>query len=309
MMAQSSIMCRMTPSPARPISFACAGALLAGCALPGWAQDSSQDTPAAPAQPAEAAPAAESSAATPTHFVAGLLVSSGPKYVGGEGRSTSLSPAWAIEHGRFRLSTARGSAIMGHGLTAVDIGSGVSAALIDEDRWRLRASLLVDNGRDESDGPRLVGLPKVRSTLRARLGLGYAITQRWGLGLSVAQDILGRSGGAQWSASTGYTMQVTQQTSLNFGVGASWGDKTYMRTHYSVPAEAAPRSPLPAFAADAGLYSIDAGIDAMTALSRSWVLFGGLHLAQLQGDARRSPITVRPTSFSASIGLAYRCCR
>ena len=26
-------------------------------------------------------------------------------------------------------------------------------------------------------------------------------------------------------------------------------------------------------------------------------------------DARRSPLTVRPTSFSASLGLAYRCCR
>ncbi len=198
---------------------------------------------------------------------------------------------------------------MGHGLAAVDIGSGVSAALIDQDRWRLRASLLVDNGRDEGDGPRLVGLPKVRSTLRARLGLGYAITQRWGLGLSVAQDILDRAGGAQWSASMGYTMPVTQQTSLNFGVGAGWGDKTFMRTHYGVPASAAPRSPLPTFAPDAGFYSIDAGIDAMTALHHSWVLFGGLHVAQLQGDARRSPITVRPTSFSASIGLAYRCCR
>ncbi|MDF1480730.1 MipA/OmpV family protein [Extensimonas sp. H3M7-6] len=299
----------MTPSPARPISFACAGALLAVSTLPAWAQESPQDTPAAPAKPAEAAPTDATSSATPTHFVAGLLVSSGPKYAGGEGRSTSLRPAWAIEHGRFRLSTARGSAIMGHGLATVDIGSGVSAALIDEDRWRLRASLLVDNGRDEGDGPRLVGLPKVRATLRARLGLGYAITPRWGLGLSVAQDILGRSGGSQWSASMGYTMHITQQTSLNLGVGASWGDQTYMRTHYSVPASAAPRSPLPAFAADAGLYSIDAGMDAMTALTRSWVLFGGLHVAQLQGDARRSPITVRPTSFSASIGLAYRCCR
>lgn len=300
---------RMTPSPVRQIAFACTGALLAGCALPAWAQEGPQDALAAPAPPAEAAPAAARSSATPTHFVAGLLVSSSPKYAGGEGRSTSLRPAWAIEHGRFRLSTARGSAIMGHGLAAVDIGSGVSAALIDQDRWRLRASLLVDNGRDEGDGPRLVGLPKVRSTLRARLGLGYAITQRWGLGLSVAQDILDRAGGAQWSASMGYTMPVTQQTSLNFGVGAGWGDKTFMRTHYGVPASAAPRSPLPTFAPDAGFYSIDAGIDAMTALHHSWVLFGGLHVAQLQGDARRSPITVRPTSFSASIGLAYRCCR
>jgi len=29
----------------------------------------------------------------------------------------------------------------------------------------------------------------------------------------------------------------------------------------------------------------------------------------LQGDARRSPLTVKPLGYSASVGLAYRCCR
>lgn len=266
-----------------------------------------------PEQPEPDIPAAEpaepAKSATPTHYVAGLLVTSGPRYAGGNGRSIGLRPAWAIEHGRFRLSTARGSALMGHGLKAVEIASGVSAALIDRDRFSLRAALVVDNGRNAGDGPLLVGLPRVRSTLRARMSAGYTITQRWGVGMSVAQDVLNRQGGAQLSASMGYTMPITQQTTLNFGVGASWGDKTYMRTHFGVPASAAGTSILPPFEPGAGLHSVDAGVDVMRAINRSWVMLGGLHVAQLQGDARRSPITLRPTTLSMSIGLAYRCCR
>jgi outer membrane scaffolding protein for murein synthesis (MipA/OmpV family) len=31
--------------------------------------------------------------------------------------------------------------------------------------------------------------------------------------------------------------------------------------------------------------------------------------SQLRGDARRSPLAVKPDSYSVSLGLAYRCCR
>jgi outer membrane scaffolding protein for murein synthesis (MipA/OmpV family) len=47
----------------------------------------------------------------------------------------------------------------------------------------------------------------------------------------------------------------------------------------------------------------------MTALNRHWVVWGGVGVSQVQGDARRSPLTVRPTGYSVSLGLAYRCCR
>jgi outer membrane scaffolding protein for murein synthesis (MipA/OmpV family) len=47
----------------------------------------------------------------------------------------------------------------------------------------------------------------------------------------------------------------------------------------------------------------------MSALSRHWVILGAARVSQLQGDARRSPLTVEPTGYSVSVGLAYRCCR
>lgn len=240
------------------------------------------------------------------NYALGALVSSSPDYAGGDGRKNSLRPAWAVEYGRFRLSTSRGSAFMGHGLGPRDSG-GASATLAQSDRFNLSASLRVDNGRDGSDAPILVGLPSVRSTLRARVSAGYAITSRWSVGAGLSQDILGRDGGAQLSTNIGYVWPVTEQTKVSFGAGASFADHTYLRGHFGVPAGGV--GALPGFDPGAGLYSVDAGVEVMTALSRHWVVLGAARVSQLQGDARRSPLTVRPTGYSVSVGLAYRCCK
>ena len=240
------------------------------------------------------------------NYVLGAIVSSSPDYAGGAERSYGLRPAWALEYGRFRLSSSRGNALMGHGLTAQS-ESGASAMLAQSERFSLRASLRIDQGDDGSDSPRRRGLPEVRSTLRARLSTGYALTPRWSVGAGVSQDILGRDGGALMSLNLGYSFPYSQQTRVSFGVGAGFADRQYLRSHFGVPAGSA--SPLPAFDPKAGLYSVDAGVDVMVALSRHWVAVGGVSVSQLQGDARRSPLTVKPLGYSASVGLAYRCCR
>lgn len=260
-----------------------------------------------------AAPGSTNDAAAPpksrVNYVLGAIVGSSPDYAGGAERSYSLRPAWAVEYGRFRLSSSRGSALMGHGLAARS-DSGASATLAESDRFSLRASLRIDQGDDGADSPRRRGLPDVRSTLRARLSTGYALTPRWSIGAGVSQDILGRDGGAQISLNMGYSFPYSERTRVSFGVGAGFADRQYLRTHFGVPASAAgATSPLPAFDPKAGLYSVDAGVDVMVALSRHWVALGGVRVSQLQGDARRSPLTVEPVGYSASVGLAYRCCR
>jgi len=274
--------------------FSCGAAAL-GC-LGAWPAAHAAETPAEGEEPAEAR----------VHYALGALVSSSPDYAGGDGRKNSLRPAWAVEYGRFRLSTSRGSAFMSHGLAPRDVG-GASATLAKGDQFDLNASLRIDKGRDASDAPILAGLPSVRSTLRARLSSGYAITPRWSIGAGISQDILGRDGGAQISTSVGYTWPLTEQTKVVFGAGASFGDRKYLRGHYGVPAGSA--SPLPVFEPAAGLYSVDAGVEVMSALSRHWVVLGAARVSQLKGDARRSPLTVEPTGYSVSLGLAYRCCR
>ena len=92
-------------------------------------------------------------------------------------------------------------------------------------------------------------------------------------------------------------------------MGASLGDATFMRSQFGV-ADVAPGqgSALAPFTPGGGLYSVDAGMGVMTALSRRWVAFGAITVSQLRGDARRSPLTVKPGGYSATAGIAYRCC-
>ena len=57
------------------------------------------------------------------------------------------------------------------------------------------------------------------------------------------------------------------------------------------------------------MHSTHLGLEVKTLVSDRWVLFGGVGYQQLRGDARRSPLAVKPDSYNVSIGLAYRCCR
>jgi outer membrane protein len=256
-------------------------------------------------------PAGERAASTPEgspaafNYALGLLVTNGPDYAGGDGRKSGLSPAWAIEHGRFRVSSGRGSAFLGHGLRPDE--PGASAILARSDRFNLSASLRMDRGRDDADAPILTGLPPVRSTLRGRLSMGYALTPRWILGAGLSQDLLGRGGGAQLSTSLGYTWPLTPETRVFFSAGGSFADRTYLRSHFGVPAGGV--GALPAFAPGAGWYSVDGGVEVMSSLNRHWVVLAAVRASQLRGDARLSPLTVAPSGYSVSLGLAYRCCR
>lgn len=266
---------------------------------------------AVPLQPLQSTPegAQGSEAPEPSQFNYALGVAYGlsPSYAGSDERKARLRPVLALQYGRFRLSSSRGNSVLRHGLDTR--GAGASATLVERDRLNISASLRIDNGRSASDAVLLQGLPEVRSTLRGRVSMGYALTDRWSFSAGLSQDLLGRSGGADLHTGVQYAFDLTPQTRVNFGVGAALGDATFMRTQFGVPDSAASQgSTLAPFAPGGGLYSVDAGMGVMTALNRRWVAFGGVTVSQLRGDARRSPLTVRANTYSATAGIAYRCC-
>ena len=266
---------------------------------------------AAPSPPLPSAPESvqgvEAPEPSPFNYVLGMAYGLSPSYAGSDERKARLRPVLALQYGRFRLSSSRGSSVLRHGLDARS--SGASATLVERDRLNISASLRIDNGRSASEAVLLQGLPEVRSTLRGRLSMGYALTDRWSLSAGLSQDLLGRAGGAQLNTGLQYAFDLTPQTRVNFGVGAALGDGMFMRTQFGVPQSAASQgSALAPFTPGGGLFSVDAGMGVMTALNRRWVAFGSISASQLRGDARRSPLTVRPNTYSATAGVAYRCC-
>ena len=288
------------PLIARPTSACVAGCVAAwlagGLLLPLSA--AAQTTPAA------AADAAEPVAGSGLTYALGLAVIDAPTYAGGAGRELKLRPLWSVRYGRFRVSGARSSGLLGPITT--ERHSGASADLVDNDRWKLNLGLRFDNGRQPGDDPALAGLPEIRSTLRGRLNAGLNLGGGLSTSLAYSADLLGRDGGGEVAWGLGYGWAPWPAAKASVGVGATWADQRHMRTYFGIAPDVAQRTGRPAYAAGAGLLELHAAALLQVPLGSRWTLAGGLSLSQLQGDAAASPLTYKSSGATASLALAWR---
>jgi outer membrane scaffolding protein for murein synthesis (MipA/OmpV family) len=244
--------------------------------------------------------------ATQSRYVIGASGTSAAEYQGSNNRDFKLRPLWAYQYGRFRISTSRASGVLGF---ATDTPlPGASAEVLSTDTWRVGGALRFDSGRKASDSPYLAGMPDVERTLRGRIYASYALTKSWGIGGNVSQDLLGRNGGALASMDIGFRHWLTPRTEWTTGGGLSFGDARNMQTYFGVTDADAVKTGLPAFSPGAGLKDVHAGIGLTTALTKRWIVFANVGGSKLLGDAAASPLTKEPSSFSATAGVAYRCC-
>lgn len=238
----------------------------------------------------------------------GASVINGPSYAGSAERSTGVRPVVGLEIGRFTLSSGGGGSLLDFDLDARD--SGLTARLFQLDNFRLSGGLRLDGGRKGADDPILRGLPDVERTLRGRLSAIYDFNKQASLRSTLSQDLLDKQGGATLQTSARYEFLISQRTEIGLAAGFTLADSTYMRSYMGVPTSAAGvTTALPAYRPGAGMHSTHLGLEVKTLVSDRWVLFGGVGYQQLRGDARRSPLAVKPDSYNVSIGLAYRCCR
>lgn len=238
----------------------------------------------------------------------GLSLNNGPVYPGSASRSTGVRPVIGLEIGRFTLSSGGGGSLLDFDLDARD--SGLTARLLQWEHFRLSAGLRLDGGRKAGDDPMLRGLPDIQRTLRGRLGAVYEFPGPLSLRANLSQDLLGHQGGATLQTALRYEHQLSPSTEIGLAAGFSMADATYLRSYLGVPASAAGSStPLPAYQPGGGMLSTEVALEIKTAIAERWVLTGGVGYQQLRGDARRSPLAVKPDNYTVSIGLAYRCCR
>lgn len=215
-----------------------------------------------------------------------------------------LRPMLAFQLGRVRVSTGGASGLLGLGRRPVD--SGVSAALVQNDRWSVSTALRLQRGRSSGDDPLLQGLPDVPNTVIGRLSVNYALHPRWSVGASAAQDLLGHQIGMRFNTQLRYRHPVSERTYWEAGLGASAGNHTYMRTHFGIDNANAVRTGRAAYVPSSGLESVSLGWTITRVINRHWVAFAGLSASQLQGQAARSPVVSDRTSYGASAGIAYR---
>lgn len=243
---------------------------------------------------------------TERDYLLGAAVSSSEPTLGSEGRRLRLEPLWSFQFGRFRVSSSRAAALWQLGREPYD--PGVSTVLLRGDRLALSTSLQYDGGRRSSSDALFQGLPDVRRTLRGRLTARYALDDHWSARAALSADLLGREGGVTLAPGLNYRLPLSRQTLLDLSAGALWGNGTYLRTQYGIAPDVAVAAGRVAYVPQAGWVGWHMGVEVSTALSTRWVGFAGLGYNAMLGDARHSPLVSRRDTWSATVGLAYRCC-
>ena len=238
-------------------------------------------------------------------YLIGASVVSGNGHVGDAPVRYDFKPMWAFRLGPFRVSRSRASSLLKAG-RGEELETGVSADFGIFNNWRLGASLRMDNGRDFGGDPRFQGLPDIPSTLRARLSTGSALGERWSWNTSIDKDLLGRRGGSRLSAGINYRYPLSDINHWDFGLGSTFGDGTYLQTHYGITPQTAERVGRSPYTLGGGWENMRASLQYTHVLSDHWVLFGGLDLSRMLSSPSRSPLVGRKTTHSISAGIAFR---
>lgn len=237
-------------------------------------------------------------------YLLGVSLADRPEYDGARTRQLRLKPLWAVQWGRWRLSTSGGSALLGFGREGA--GPGASTQLLNTGRLRLGVSLRVDSGRDSGDASTTRGLSDVKRTLRGRLFANYRLAEDVNLGANLSQDLLGRRGGLTGGVDLGWRFYRSPTLEWTTGVGVSAADAQNMRSYFGVPEAAAPRIGKPAYEPGGGLRDVHAGVGFTRPLSKHWFTFGSAGVSRLLGPAAASPLVEQRHGYAVAVGVAWR---
>ncbi len=226
-----------------------------------------------------------------------------PAYPGAATSHTGMTPGFFVRYGRWTVTNAGGFVTRRND----EVVRGLATDLIQAEGLRVNFALRGDSGRDAGDDPGLRGLDDVRPTVRGRLSATRKLYDSgWQLTLGLSADLFNRGGGAVADASIGREYRLSPRLVASWGFGLTLADRRNLRSYYGVDAAASVRSGYPEYHPGAGLRDISLGLGLRADISQRWVGFASLGASQLQGPARRSPLTHRAANWGLNGGLAWR---
>lgn len=218
-------------------------------------------------------------------FGAGGL--SAPVYPGADSNFGSAVP---IVHAR------RGAFFAGIG--------GVGYDLLRREDWLATVSLSPSRGRKQSDDPRLQGMGRIDSTVRANAQL------EWNRGIlqvraGASSDIAGNEQGTLLRFDALVRLPLSASTVLIAGPGLTWADARHADSYFSIGQPQSTRSGLPAYDAGAGLNSARFTFTVLQRFAGRWLGVASLSAAKLTGDAADSPVTLEKKQLQFFAGAVY----
>lgn len=244
--------------------------------------------------------------AGPSLRALGVLTRVGPETSGAQAVSVSATPNFVLRWGR--LSVTNGGPLASRAGEPAE--AGLSADLLSRDRWRVSASLSVDQGRNSDDIDRLRGLHDIPSHLRGRLRAGWRLHDQWELSSTWRTDVSGRGTGQAVDLTLlhEWRPEFLDHTRWRVSVGASvdWLDATRANLVYGVTAQDEQRSTFAAYRLDPGISEWRVFTHWRRELDHRWVVYGSLTASELAGQAARSPIVQQRGGLGLSLGLGRR---
>lgn len=242
-------------------------------------------------------------------YLIGIRLNYGPENPGAVESALSYRDVWAIDVGQLRVSSGGGGGLLGLGDNEADRSRGsASLSLLEDTGSRVSLGASIETGRDEITTGQLAGLPPVRRTVLIRVSAKQALPGDWIAQMTFSGDLLGHGAGRELTLELGRQWPISEQTTMHFGLGVSWGDSTHMRAWFGVPegSEAADRYGV--YRPGSGPKELGAGLGLVTELDGRWIVYGSVSFAGLLSRASASPFVERPVSRGLAFGLAYRCC-
>jgi len=192
------------------------------------------------------------------------------------------------------------------GLAFINMVDGMGVNVVHTRSLRVALALTFNEGRAESDAPRLRGLGDVDAAVEFGGFIEYGFLDTWFLRGGLRQDIFGGHQGAIADAIVGYRRRWGSALDLEIRTGATWGDDTYMAAFFGIDAAQASGSGRKTFSAGADFKDVWFDATAVYDLSARWFLRGVGRLGLLIGNAADSPISDEDFQASAEFGLGYR---
>ena len=217
----------------------------------------------------------------------GPAVRSRPAYDGSKSRRADVVPILDYDNSLLFARTVQGVL---EGGVHTQVGSGLT----------IGAQLAYEEGRKASESSFL----RERNAADLGAGASYGVHAEWDTKFGAAPVLLlarvrrqvrsERGAEADLRATVGVYRNGPFQAGI-FGQ-ATWADHKSMRTYYGQPG----------FDPSGGLLFASAGPLASYDIDRHWTVLGSLEGRRLQGDAARSPLAEKKSSYYAVAGVAYR---
>jgi hypothetical protein len=203
----------------------------------------------------------------------------------------ALRPVLGFRYGRWRLGHATGDEWLA--FSGYRKESNLAYQLRDDERLKVALSLRIQNLQDNSS---FDGFSSGKNTLRARVGVNYALNKRWSVGTDMTQDLMDRGDGTTLSVGASYGLPLSERSALSLSGGVEWATADHWATQLRL-------LPPPPGGWHSGLGSVGLGLSYRYAFTPQWAWFGTVgssrHLGQVHAV---SPSTL---SWNGQIGVLY----